>query len=77
MITICVDRALQFFTRRQQSCYQLDLPEPAHLSDALERLGIPMAEVHLVVINGQAFEPGEIVLTSGDTVKLYPPFGGG
>lgn len=76
-ITICLDRALLFFTRHKQACLQVEMEEPAHLKDVLERLGIPPGEVHLVVVNGQATESQDVWVTSRDTVKLFPPFGGG
>lgn len=77
MITICLDRALLFFTRQQQSCFQVEMDEPAHLPDVLARLGIPPGEVHMVVINGEAVESTDVWVTGADKVKLFPPFGGG
>jgi sulfur carrier protein ThiS len=77
VITICLDRAFTFFTHKQQSCFEVEMDEPAHLKDVLARLGIPPGEVHLVVINGEAVESQDIWITSRDKVKLFPPFGGG
>ena len=56
---------------------EVDLPEPAALTQVLERLGIPPAEVHLAAINGQAVDPTEAMVNPGDEVRLYPPIGGG
>ena len=41
-----------------------------------EDLKIPLAELSLTLLNGQAALP-EQVLTEGDTLALFPPVGGG
>jgi sulfur carrier protein ThiS len=56
---------------------EVELSEPAPLPEVLERLGIPPAEVHLVVVNGLAVDPAEAVVHPQDEVRLYPPIGGG
>jgi sulfur carrier protein ThiS len=53
------------------------LNEPARLSDVLIRLGIPVADIHLVVVNGQLVEMDEAVISDQDEVKIFPPVGGG
>ena len=41
-----------------------------------EDLRIPLAELSLTLLNGQAALP-EQVLTEGDTLSMFPPVGGG
>lgn len=41
-----------------------------------ERLGIPVDEIKIVFVNGQAAELDR-VLADGDRVGLFPPVGGG
>ena len=58
---------------------QVDVPldEPARLSAVLESLGIPAAEIHLVVVNGELVDLQAAVVSQADEVKLYPPVSGG
>ena len=72
-----LDRYFNFFTYSGQSWVEVDLQEPARLKDVLAGLGIPIAEVHLAVINGEALDPQEIFISPQDQIKLFPPFGGG
>ncbi len=53
------------------------LNEPARLSEVLAGLGIPVADIHLVVVNGQLVEVDEAVVANQDKVKIFPPVGGG
>jgi sulfur carrier protein ThiS len=55
----------------------VDLAEPARLSEILSGLGIPVADIHLVVVNGQLVEMEEAVVNDQDIVKIFPPVGGG
>jgi len=77
MIKVKIDRGLTFFTGSRQTCYEVDLVEPARLRTILEVLGIPASEVHLAVINGQAAESLDVMVSSRDLIMLFPPFGGG
>jgi sulfur carrier protein ThiS len=74
---IYLDRYFNFYSRSRQPWVEVDFVEPARLSDVLENVGIPIAEVHLAVINGEAVDPHEIYISQKDQVKIYPPLGGG
>lgn len=64
--------------RKQRSNWiDVELSGAERLPEVLVRLGIPPAEVHLVVINGLAVDPAEAIVNPGDEVRLYPPIGGG
>lgn len=56
---------------------ELELEEPARLSDVLARLGIPAGEIGLAAVNGELVDPQEAFVSPQDVVKLYPPVSGG
>jgi sulfur carrier protein ThiS len=56
---------------------EVELAEPARLSDVLSGLGIPVADINLAVVNGQIVELDEALVTNLDKVKIFPPVGGG
>jgi len=53
------------------------LEKPERLSEVLAGLGIPVADIHLAVVNGQIVEMEEAVVSDQDEVKIFPPVGGG
>jgi sulfur carrier protein ThiS len=56
---------------------EVELKEPARLSEVLAGLGIPVAEINLAVVNGQIVDLQEAFVSAQDEVKLFPPVGGG
>ncbi len=56
---------------------EVQLEEPARLSDVLTGLGIPVADINLVIVNGELVDPHETLVSHQDEVKLYPPVSGG
>ncbi len=71
------DRYFSFYKPGRDPWVEAPLAAPTHLSDILAGLGIPIAEVHFVIVNGEARNPKDVILSEGDRVKLFPPFGGG
>ena len=55
----------------------VDLQQPALLSEVLLRLGIPPAEVHLAAVNGELVEFETALVSPGDVARIFPPIGGG
>ena len=55
----------------------LDLPEGAHLSDVIARLGIPSQLAQLVMVDGMHETNRERVLADGAVVSIFPPVAGG
>jgi molybdopterin converting factor small subunit len=55
----------------------VSLNESTRLSEVLLGLGIPVADIHLAVVNGKLIELDEAVVTNQDEVKIFPPVGGG
>lgn len=56
---------------------KVDLDQPTRLRDILSRLGIPEAEVHLIVVNDHLSETTDLLVSNDDIVRLYPPVNGG
>jgi sulfur carrier protein ThiS len=74
---IYLDRYFNFFTHSHDRWVDVELTEPSSLGDVLSRVGIPIAEVHLAVVNGEAFNPEELIVSNSDSVEIFPPIGGG
>ena len=54
------------------------LAQPTQLKDVLTNLGVPMSEIAVGTLNGQAlFSFEDVMVNNGDTVELFPPVGGG
>ena len=56
---------------------EVDFDPPKLLADILEAAGIPLGEVHLVVINGENQDLQATLTTIQDEVKVYSAVGGG
>jgi sulfur carrier protein ThiS len=66
-----------FYTSDSNYWVEIELRQPTRLSNIVTELGIPLAEIYLVVINDQLAESSNIIVSNGDIVKLYPAIGGG
>lgn len=66
-----------FFTPDRRHWIELEVPSPVPLAEVLAGLGVPAAEVHLVVVNNEAMETTDLLVSDGDVVRLFPPVGGG
>ncbi len=56
---------------------ELDLPEGALVSDALERMGGLIGDVKAVLAVNREYAAGDTALNSGDELALIPPVSGG
>jgi len=68
---------LDFYVPGRRSRIEIEIKAPARLEEILAGLGIPLAEVHLVVVNGQLVALGETVVCDQDEVKIFPAVNGG
>lgn len=68
---------LAFFSPDQQSEVELTLSEPVKLDVLLAEVGIPAAEVQLVLINGTRVDSVQSVVQNQDEVKIFPGVDGG
>jgi sulfur carrier protein ThiS len=66
-----------FYTPDRQHWVEQTLTEPTSLAEVLSTLGIPAAEVYLIVVNGQLVDSIDILLSNHDTIRIYPAIGGG
>jgi sulfur carrier protein ThiS len=68
---------LDFYLPGHRNRLDVELKEPARLSEILAGFGIPLAEVHLVAVNGELVDLAETVVSDQDEVKIYPAIDGG
>ena len=68
---------LPFFAPKRQKELEVPLQEPTRLRDVLTKLGIPVSEAYLIVLNGEQVILDETLVTDSDEVRLYPPIDGG
>jgi len=68
---------LPFYAHDRQGKLEVPLKEPARLSEVLSKLGIPISEVYLTVVNGELVTLEEITVSDSDDVRLFPPMDGG
>ena len=47
------------------------------MSEVLSKLGIPVSEVYLTMVNGELVTLEEITVSDSDDVRLFPPMDGG
>jgi len=68
---------LPFFAPKRQKDLEITLQKPARLSEVLAKLGIPVSEVYLTVLNGEQVNMEATRVENSDEVRLYPPIDGG
>lgn len=54
----------------------LEMPAGSTVIDIVNKLGIPLEELKLTMVNG-VLKDVDYVLVSGDRIGLFPPVGGG
>jgi sulfur carrier protein ThiS len=68
---------LSFYLPGHPRQLEVQLDGPTLLSEVLANLGIPIAEIYLVAINGEMVDPHNTLVSQEDNVKLFPPVDGG
>lgn len=68
---------LTFYTPDQRPDIDLPLKETVALRALLAEIGIPVAEIQLVVLNGQIVDLDQVNLKNQDEVKVFPGVDGG
>jgi sulfur carrier protein ThiS len=68
---------LSFFAPAQQEKLAVPVNDPTRLSEILSKLGIPVSEVYLTVLNGELVTMDETMVNDSDEVRLYPAIDGG
>lgn len=66
-------------SQARDNTIEIDVPADASPLDVLNRFKVPLAEIHLVLINGVFIPPGrrEEVLSPGDILAIWPAVAGG
>jgi sulfur carrier protein ThiS len=68
---------LDFYHPQRFNWLEVEVEHLTPLVNLLTGLGIPLGEVHLVVLNGEAIPLDEATVSEGDEVKLYSAVDGG
>jgi sulfur carrier protein ThiS len=68
---------LDFYNPQHGNWLEVELDQPSQLSEVLTELGIPLGDVHLIVLNGNLVDFSEAIVSEEDEVKLFPAVGGG
>lgn len=68
---------LTFYMPDQQPEVIWELSEPIALCDLLKEVGVPAAEVQLVVVNGELADLDQTQIRNHDVVKVFPGVDGG
>ena len=68
---------LTFYMPDQQPEMTCDLTGPVELCDLLKLVGIPAAEVQLVLVNGEIADLNQTLIHNPDEVKVFPGVDGG
>jgi sulfur carrier protein ThiS len=68
---------LDYYNPERGNWLEVKLSQPSQLGKVLTELGIPMSEVHLVVLNGQLVDISKAIVSEEDELKLFPAVGGG
>jgi len=68
---------LNFYHPQKDNWLEVELEQPTPLRVVLDISGIPLGEMHLVVVNGELVDLQEAIVSEQDEVKLFPAVGGG
>ena len=68
---------LNFYHPQKSNWLKVDFDPPKRLTEILKAAGIPLDEVHLVVINGKVQDVQTTLTSDQDEVKVYSAVGGG
>ncbi len=68
---------LTFYMPGRKPTLELPLSEPAPLREILARVGIPLAEVALVALNGEQVEMDSAIIQDADVVRIFSSVDGG
>ncbi|MCX7839567.1 MAG: MoaD/ThiS family protein [Anaerolineae bacterium] len=68
---------LAWYDTQKRSRLLIQLAQPMVLGDLLRDLGIPIAEIAVATVNGEAVDVETARVSNTDRVELFPPVGGG
>ena len=69
---------LSWYDSQKRSRIDVHLIVPTSLTQVLNDLRVPIAEIAVGTINGKAlFKFDDVIVRDNDQIELYPPVGGG
>lgn len=68
---------LSYYMPGRKNAAELHLDAPTPLREILQQLKIPLADVHLVAVNGEQADLAGAVIQDGDVVHIYSSVDGG
>lgn len=69
---------LGWYDPQKRKSIAVSLAQPILLTDVLIGLHVPLSEIAISVVNGQAMLSfGNVIVTDVDKVEVYPPVDGG
>ena len=68
---------LDFYHPQPGNWLEVELDQPSLLSEVLVNLRIPLADVQLIVLNGNLVDLIGAIVSEQDEVKLFSAVGGG
>jgi molybdopterin converting factor small subunit len=68
---------LSWYDVERRAQVDLALPERVELATVAQRLGVPVGEIAIAVVNGRLAPSLEIQVGDADRVEFFPPVGGG
>ncbi|NIP41581.1 MAG: hypothetical protein GWN61_03220 [candidate division Zixibacteria bacterium] len=68
---------LNFFDPDKRNELHVPISGEMRLSDMLELINLPSAEIALISINGEHVDLENTIVFPGDRIGFYPPMGGG
>jgi sulfur carrier protein ThiS len=68
---------LTFYMPQRKNTIEIQLGAPTSLKAVLLDLQIPLAEVHLVAINGDQVDLDEAIIAETDVVRIFSSVNGG
>jgi len=77
MIEIHFGGHLSFYSPGKKPRLSYPLTSPTNLRTILEQFHVPVAEIALVIINGEAADRVDVDIKPGDRVDLFSPMSGG
>ena len=77
MLELHLGGHLVFYAPQKQSRFSIPVDQPTELNVILQQLGVPLAEVAIVAVNGELVDLAASRVNPGDRIELYPPMGGG
>ena len=68
---------LNFYHPQKERWLEVEIRSSTLLTDVLEALGIPPAEIYLAAVDEELVDLNESIVSNENQVRLFPPVGGG